>query len=107
MLKRHEIKVLLNAGHSQTEVARLAGISLRSVKRIAKEEAITHVDDHARRRDCGIGQPNVVGNFRKSVVAVLEKEPGLKSVEILRRMRLEGYSGDTLQVNLVGDERTV
>jgi len=93
MLKRHEIKVLLNAGHSQAEVARLSGVSLRSVKRITKEGDITHVDDDARRHECGIGRPNMVGNFRKSVVAVLEKEPGLKSVEILRRMRLEGYSG--------------
>jgi len=29
MLKRHEIKVLLKAGHSQAEIAKLAGVSLR------------------------------------------------------------------------------
>ena len=93
MLKRHEIKVLLKAGHSRAEVARLAGISVRSVKRIAKEDDITHVDDRERRQECGIGRPNVVGNFRKSVIDLLEKEPGLKSVEILRRARMDGYSG--------------
>ena len=37
MLKRHEISVLLKAGHSKIEVARLAGVSLRSVKRVVKE----------------------------------------------------------------------
>lgn len=93
MLKRHEIKVLLKAGNSRAEVARLAGVSVRSVKRIAKEGEITHVDDHKQRQECGIGRPNVVGSFRKSVVAILDREPGLKSVEILRRVRLEGYGG--------------
>ncbi len=33
MLKRHEVEILLKAGHPQTEVARLAGVSLCSVKR--------------------------------------------------------------------------
>jgi hypothetical protein len=37
MLKRHEVEILLKAGHAQTEVARLAGVSLCSVKRIAEE----------------------------------------------------------------------
>jgi len=34
MLKRHEIEILLKAGHGKAEVARLSGASLRSVKRI-------------------------------------------------------------------------
>jgi transposase len=93
MLKRHEIKVLLKAGHAQTEVARLAGVSLRSVKRVAKEGDIDHVDDAAERRKRGIGRPSVVEDFRKSIVDLLEKEADIKSVEVLRRMRLEGYTG--------------
>jgi hypothetical protein len=28
MLKRHEVEIMLKAGHPQTEVARLAGVSL-------------------------------------------------------------------------------
>ena len=32
MLKRHEIEILLKAGHPKTEVARLAGVSARSVQ---------------------------------------------------------------------------
>jgi hypothetical protein len=54
MLKRHEIKVLLKAGHSQAEVAKLAGVSVRSVKRVAKEGDIDRVDDAAERR---VGRP--------------------------------------------------
>jgi len=34
MLKRHEIEVLLKAGHPKVEVAGLAAVSLSSVKRI-------------------------------------------------------------------------
>ena len=32
MLKRHEVEILLKAGHGKTEVARLTGVSLCSVK---------------------------------------------------------------------------
>jgi hypothetical protein len=49
MLKRHEVKILLKADHRKTEVARLNGISLRTVKRIAEEESVVHVYDEAQR----------------------------------------------------------
>ena len=49
MLKRHEVEILLKAGHPKTEVARLAGVSLCSVKRIAEETPVVHVDDAAER----------------------------------------------------------
>src|SRR5258706_10001 len=93
MLKRHEIKVLLKAGHAQSEVAKLAGVSLRSVKRVVKEGDIEHVDDAAARVERGIGRPSLVQDFRKRVTDLLEKEPGLLSVEVVRRMRLDGYIG--------------
>ena len=93
MLKRHEVKVLLKAGHSQAEVAKLAGVSLRSVKRVAKEGDIDRVDDAAERLRREIGRPSLVQDFRKPVAELLEKEPHLLSVEVLRRMRLEGYTG--------------
>lgn len=93
MLKRHEIKVLLKAGHSRAEVAKLAGVSVRSVNRVAKEGDIEQVDDVAERVRRGIGRPSLVEDFRKSIVDLLEKESDLKSVEVLRRMRLAGYTG--------------
>jgi transposase len=93
MLKRHEVKVLLKAGHSRAEVAKLAGVSVRSVKRIAKEGEIDHVDDDAERRKRAIGRPSVARGFRKLVGEVLKEEPELKSVEVLRRARLQGYKG--------------
>ena len=93
MLKRHEVEVLLKAGHKKTEVARMTGVSLRSVKRIAQEEAVAHVDDKAERNQRQIGRPSTVQNFRKQVVGILLESPDLASLEILRRVREAGYQG--------------
>src|SRR6266851_2919319 len=83
MLKRHEVEILLKAGHSKAEVARLAGVSLCSVKRIAEEVPVAHVDDAAEREKRRIGRPSIVEDFRKPVVNILEEKPDLPSLEIL------------------------
>jgi transposase len=93
MLKRHEIEVLLKAGQAKTEIARLTGISLRSVKRIAQESPVLHVDDAAERERRRIGRPSQVENFRNQVLEILKEEPELASLEILRRVREAGYGG--------------
>ena len=93
MLKRHEVEILLKASHSKAEVARLAGVSLCSVKRIAEEVPVVHVDDAAEREKRRIGRPSIVEDFRKSVVKILEEKPDLPSLEILRRAREAGYQG--------------
>ena len=93
MLKRHEVEVLLKAGHSKTEVARLSGVSLRSVNRIAGEEPVVHVDDKAERITRQIGRPSTVAAFQKRIVEILQEEPDLASLEILRRAQERGYRG--------------
>lgn len=93
MLKRHEIEVLLKAGHAKIEVAGLAGVSLSSVKRIGGEVPVVHVDDGAERAKRRIGRPSRVENFRKLVGEILEEKADLPSVEVLRRVREAGYSG--------------
>ena len=93
MLKRHEVEILLTAGHPKTEVARLSGVSLRSVNRIAEESPVVQVDDAAERSKRQIGRPSTVANFRKQVVGILEESPDLASLEILRRVREAGYAG--------------
>ncbi|HEX2712785.1 MAG TPA: IS21 family transposase [Candidatus Acidoferrales bacterium] len=93
MLKRHEVEILLKAGHPKTEVAHLTGVSLRSVKRIAGEAPVVHVDDAAEREKRRIGRPSLVEDFRKLVVAILEAKADLPSLEILRRVREAGYQG--------------
>ena len=93
MLKRHEIEILLKAGHSKVEVARLSGASLRSVKRIAQEGPVIQVDDGVERAQRQIGRPSQVASFRKPVMQILAQAPDLSSVEILRRVREAGYQG--------------
>ena len=93
MLKRHEVEILLRAGHRKSEVARLTGLSLCSVKRIAQEGPVVHVDDGAERAKRQIGRPSTVQNFRKQVVGILQETPELASLEILRRVREVGYEG--------------
>src|SRR5436309_1504647 len=55
MLKRHEIQVLQRAGHSQIEIAALAGVSRRSVQRVERESVVTHIDAAREREARGIG----------------------------------------------------
>jgi len=106
MLKRHEVEILLKAGHSKVEVTHLTGVSLRSVNRIAEEAPVVHVDDAAEREKRRIGRPSKVKNFQKFIVAILEENPDLPSLEILRRVREAGYSGGkTALYALVGSLR--
>ena len=93
MLKRHEIQVLRRAGHPQVEVATLAGVSLGSVRRVAREPAVTQIDNTQERERREIGRPAKAEPFRRLVVELLTREPELLSVEILRRAKLAGYTG--------------
>src|SRR5258707_7140521 len=87
MLKRHEVEILLKAGHRKAEVARLTGVSLCSVKRIAQEGPVVHVDDAAERAQRQVGRPSRVANFRKPILGILQQEPELASLGVFRPAR--------------------
>jgi len=93
MLKRHEIQVLRRAGHDQADVAALAGVSVRSVRRVDDEPPVAEVDDDAERARRRIGRPSKAEPFRTLLIAELAKEPELMALELLRRARLKGYAG--------------
>ena len=93
MLKRHEIQVLRRAGHSQEETGLLAGVSVRSVRRVEDETAVRTVDNALERGRRKIGRPSKAEPFRAFAVEQLTKEPELLSLEILRRAKLAGYRG--------------
>jgi transposase len=93
MLKRHEIQVLRRAGHNTTEVATLAGVSRRSVGRVEAEVAVTHVDTAAEIERRRVGRPAKAEPFRELVLELLTAEPGLLTLELLRRAKLKGYGG--------------
>jgi transposase len=92
-LTRHKIQVLLEAGHSRAETSRLAKVSRRTVRRVAEEPGIEHVDDDQERARRKIGRPSTAEPFRALVEKLLQDEPQMLSVEVLRRARLDGYEG--------------
>jgi hypothetical protein len=86
------VKILLQV-HKPAVVARLTAVSLSSVKRIAREKDVLHLDDAAERKRRRIGRPSKVRVFRGSVSEILEREPDIRSIDVLRRLRSRGYSG--------------
>ena len=93
LLKRHEVQVLLRAQHTQQEVAAFTGVALRSVERIAAEAEVRHVDDDVERQQRGVGRPGKTAAYEDFVRETLASEPGLRSLEVLRRAKLRGYQG--------------
>jgi transposase len=93
MLKRHEIQVLRRAGHTWAQVAELAGVSVGTARRVAAEDRVTTVDNAAERARRHIGRPSTAEAYRDVLVAALTEEPALRSVELLHRARLRGYTG--------------
>jgi transposase len=93
MMKRYEIQVLLRAGHSQAEVARLTGVCERTVRSVAREAEVRSIDDGLERRRRAIGRPSKAEAFRELVARLLADEPEMMSLEVLRRARLAGYTG--------------
>jgi transposase len=63
------------------------------VVRVEAEAAISHIDNQVERARRRIGRPSKAEPFRSFVVEQLAAEPALMSLEVLRRARLQGYSG--------------
>jgi hypothetical protein len=60
---------------------------------VAAEEAVTTVDNVAERERRQIGRPSKAEAYREVLVQALAEAPTLKSVELLHRARLAGYTG--------------
>jgi transposase len=93
LLKRHEIQVLLRAGHSQRDVAERMGVSVDTVVRVKREAEVTGADDAGERRERRIGRPSKATPFTDSVRSWLAETPTLPTQELLRRATEAGYSG--------------
>lgn len=93
LLKRHEIQVLLRAGHSQTDVAARTGASVDTVRRVKREAEVTKVDDSVERRERRVGRPSKATPFAARVSAWLARDPDLPTQELLRRAMETGYDG--------------
>lgn len=86
-MKRHEILVLRGADLTLREIARKAGVSLRTVRRIVDQG---DVEPPPRPP---IGRPPVALAFEEAARKILSDDGGPPTVEVLRRLRQQGYSG--------------
>jgi len=93
IMKRHEIQVLRRAGVTQEKGAELSGVSVRAVRMIEAEEPVVAPGDLGEVGRACIGRPSTTEPFRKLVEAILAEEPELLTLEVLRRARLDGYTG--------------
>lgn len=93
LLKRHEIQVLLRAGHSQRDVAARTGASIATVRRVERESEVTSADDVVERRERKIGRPSKATPFAPRVKSWLAEAPELPTQELLRRAVEAGYGG--------------
>ncbi len=69
MLKRHEIQVLRRAGHTWRRSPRSSGVSIRTVRRVAAEAAVTTVDNEAERARRQVGGPSKAEAYRDGLRA--------------------------------------
>lgn len=108
-LKKHDVRLLRAAGHTQAAVARLTGVSIRSIRRIEQEAAMTEIPSsechgthstnpsipETPRPRRSPGRPGKASPFAAWVADTLCAEPHLQTLELLRRARAltPGYSG--------------
>ncbi|RME25281.1 MAG: IS21 family transposase, partial [Deltaproteobacteria bacterium] len=88
----YEVQALLRAGVPQLDVAAQTGISVRSVRRIARKPPVT-AESLVQPPAKSAGRPSVAAPWRSWIVERLAGEPHLLTVELLRRARLAGYDG--------------
>jgi len=93
LLKRHEVQVLLRAGFKVADVAERAQVSVDSVRRVRKEDAVVHTDDAAVRAQRRIGRPSKAAKLAERVTGWLGEDPELPTQELLRRAKESGYAG--------------
>jgi transposase len=97
-MKRLEIQTLRGAGMFVDDVAAHAGVSSRSVQRVAKEELISDpvaVDSAASKR---LGRPSKVSAYESKIEVWLREDPKVPSNHVLERLRDDGYDGSKTAV---------
>jgi len=93
-MTRHEIQILRAVGMVQAAVAATAGVSVRSVRRIEGEAAVSDSDTTALVRARGVGRPSIAAASTATIARWLEEDRALPSGEIVRRLQQEyGYRG--------------
>lgn len=92
-MKRHEVQVLKKAGLTMDQIAKQVGVSRRTVAVIGKEPSVEEIVRPALEREGKVGRPSTAIPFVGEVQEIFKTEPNLPTVEVLRRVRLKGYTG--------------
>jgi len=87
-MTRHEIQILRGAGIAEPTVATQVGVSVRSVRRIAKEAPVTGEAQAPK-----VGRPSGAAPWASQLVRWLEEDRQLPGVELVRRAQEAGYRG--------------
>ena len=93
--KRQNVRLLLAAKVPQSRIVALTGVSVSTIRRIARESDgldPSRPDDRQPKRKV-VGRPSVVAPYRETIADMLAAEPQLKTLEVLRRLRERGYAG--------------
>lgn len=90
MLDRHAVQELVRAKVTAREIAKQLGVSVRTVRRIVREGAVTTADDGAARIASQIGRPRVTDAIRERVEALVHEDAARPPGEIARLLRSEG-----------------
>jgi transposase len=93
VMTRHRVQVLRSAGLTHRAIAEQSGISERSVRTICGEPSVEDLAVEALAQRRGAGRPSVLDEHRERLAALLAEEPQLATVEILHRIRGQGYRG--------------
>lgn len=71
----------------------VTGVASRSIRRIEREAPSETLDDATERAKRRIGRPSKVAQWRPRIEALLAEDPTMVTVEILRRLTADGYTG--------------
>jgi transposase len=104
-LARHVVQVLRQAHVPTKEIMRITRMSRRSVQRISSKSAPGPACEGPGAMVRSVGRPSVVAPFLPKIDAILAAEPELPTVEILHRLRQQGYASQKSAVYAAVAER--
>lgn len=92
-MTRHAVQVLKKAGCSIAKIIEETGVSRRSAQRLARETSVEELVLDVAPGARSVGRPRVTAMFAEKVEKILAEEPDLPTVEVLHRLRGQGYAG--------------
>lgn len=93
VMTRLKVHHLVEGGLPHSTIAEKLGIGLRSVERIASEDAPTPAEIVSGKTAKKRGRPSKTARVEEQVRKLLEDQPEIKPIEVLRLARTWGYDG--------------